>query len=120
MKLNLEPPIIPQSAKSCSAPAFDAASSKSPSEQYQPMPAMWKHQPPPSSVWNSQTPEYMQRYFQQPAHHAPAAPDAASYLHNHAAAAAYTADNFHCVLFAAARGAGATSAISILFLLVGW
>lgn len=65
MRPTLATPNIPQSVQPCSAPAFGAASSPSPSEQYQPMPAMWKHQPPPSSVWNSQTPEYMERYFQQ-------------------------------------------------------
>ena len=50
-----------------SAPQFGPV--LSPSEQYQPRPAMWKHQPSPSSVWNSQTSDYVERYFQQPTLH---------------------------------------------------
>ncbi|KAG0715041.1 hypothetical protein GWK47_012847 [Chionoecetes opilio] len=81
-----------------------AASSPSPSEQYQPMPAMWKHQPPPSSVWNSQTPEYMERYFQQPTlHQHPSNQCCLLQPTFHAPAAAYTAPLLHHALFAQQR-----------------
>ncbi|KAM4590925.1 uncharacterized protein PAE49_013144 isoform 2-T3 [Odontesthes bonariensis] len=53
-----------------SAPSIGSfrSSSPSPSEQYQP-PHMWRNVPPASSVWGSQSMEYMQQYQQQPFQH---------------------------------------------------
>ena len=36
------------------------------SELYQPPPHMWRHQPPPASVWASMEGQYVDHYMQQP------------------------------------------------------
>lgn len=58
--------IQPPPLRTSSAPSF---SSSSPSEQFQPPPTMWRHVPPASSVWGSQSTEYMEQYHQQPFQH---------------------------------------------------
>lgn len=48
--------------RSSSTPSFGSA----PSHHYQPPPHLWRHVPPVSSVWGSQSIEYMDQYQQQP------------------------------------------------------
>ena len=48
---------------------LQAVSAPSISEQYQPPPHMWTNVPPRSSVWGSQSMEYMEQYHQQPFQH---------------------------------------------------
>ena len=45
------------------------SSASSTSEKYQPQPHMWRNVPPASSVWGSQSMEYMEQYHQQPFQH---------------------------------------------------
>ena len=45
------------------------SSASSTSEKYQPQPHMWRNVPPASSVWGSQSMEYMELYHQQPFQH---------------------------------------------------
>ena len=54
-----------------SAPSFGSFGSSAPSisEQYQPPSHTWRHVPPASSLWGSQSVEYMEQYDQQPFQH---------------------------------------------------
>ena len=56
---------------SSSASSFSSFSSSelSTSEQYQPAPHLWRNVPPASSVWGSQSMEFMEQYHQQPLQH---------------------------------------------------
>jgi hypothetical protein len=58
----------PHPLRPSSAPSFSSFGSSA-SEQYQPPPHMWKNVPPASSVWGSQSTEYMEQYHQQPFQH---------------------------------------------------
>ena len=57
--------------RSSSASSFSSFSSSEPStsEQYQPAPHLWRNVPPASSVWGSQSMEFMEQYHQQPLQH---------------------------------------------------
>lgn len=67
-------PVRPQSAMSASSSGWHSSSSHaskspahSPCQAFQPLPHQWRHQAPPgSSVWASQTQEYVDQYMQQP------------------------------------------------------
>lgn len=61
----------PDKLRPSSAPCFRSFGSSAPStsEQYQPPPHMWRNVPPASSVWGSQSMEYMEQYRQQPFQH---------------------------------------------------
>lgn len=58
----------PHPLRPSSAPSF-GSSAPSTSAQYQPPPHMWRNVPPASSVWGSQSMEYMEQYHQQPFQH---------------------------------------------------
>ena len=66
-----------QPPRPSSTPSFGSFGSSAPStsEQYQPPPHMWRNVPPASSVWGSQSMEYMEQYHQphpqQPAQQSP-------------------------------------------------
>jgi hypothetical protein len=61
---NMQPIVPPiHSGRPVTTTAFP---SPSPSEMYQPPPHMWRHRPPPASVWASATQEYVEQYNQQP------------------------------------------------------
>ena len=61
----------PHPLRPSSAPSFSSFDSSAPviSQQYQPPPHMWRNVPPASSVWGSQSMEYMEQYNHQTFQH---------------------------------------------------
>ena len=79
---------LPHSLRPSSAPSFGLFGSSTPSisDTYQPPSHMWRNVPPASSLWGSQSVEYMGQYDQQSFQHS-RQHDASSSSTNSAAAA---------------------------------